>query len=224
MKRSQINKLIVEAKAFFHEYAFILPPFGYWSPKEWHAIGSEANEIRECALGWDLTDFGSGDFNKVGLLLFTTRNGVYANKNGKSYAEKIMICEPGQVTPWHYHEAKMEDIINRGGGDLHIQVQNIDEHNQLTDSAVTVTLDGVSKTVPAGTTLVLKTGESVTITRRLAHKFWGAQGQGKVLVGEVSDVNDDNTDNYFLTPVGRFPDIEEDEAPLHLLCNEYPTV
>jgi D-lyxose ketol-isomerase len=42
-----------------------------------------------------------------------------------------------------------------------------------------------------------------------------------VLVGEVSSVNDDHTDNKFHQPVGRFPDIEEDEAPTHLLVGDY---
>ena len=42
-----------------------------------------------------------------------------------------------------------------------------------------------------------------------------------VLVGEVSKVNDDNVDNRFLEPVGRFPSVDEDEPPIWLLCNEY---
>jgi len=154
--------------------------------------------------------------------LFTLRNGHAAQRTGKRYAEKIMIVEPGQVTPWHFHGAKMEDIINRGGGKLFIQVRNIDPDNRLADDHVTVALDGVGRTVPAGTTLALNPGESITITRRLAHQFWGDPSSAKVLVGEVSDVNNDHTDNYFLPPVGRFPEIEEDELPLHLLCHEYP--
>ena len=47
-------------------------------------------------------------------------------------------------------------------------------------------------------------------------------GSGPVLIGEVSQCNDDNTDNRFYEPIGRFPTIEEDEAPYRLLCNEYP--
>jgi D-lyxose ketol-isomerase len=35
-------------------------------------------------------------------------------------------------------------------------------------------------------------------------------------------VNDDRTDNRFHTPVGRFPQIEEDAPPLHLLTVDYP--
>ena len=40
------------------------------------------------------------------------------------------------------------------------------------------------------------------------------------MAGEVSQVNDDKKDNYFLEKVGRFADIEEDEDILHPLCNE----
>jgi hypothetical protein len=58
--------------------------------------------------------------------------------------------------------------------------------------------------------------------QRLYHKFWAERGKGKVLIGEVSAVNDDNKDNRFHKPIGRFPTIEEDEPPLHLLCSEYP--
>ena len=34
-------------------------------------------------------------------------------------------------------------------------------------------------------------------------------------------VNDDQTDNKFLDPIGRFPTIEEDEPPMHLLVGDY---
>lgn len=68
-------------------------------------------------------------------------------------------------------------------------------------------------------TSTLTPGESITLEPYCYHKFWGAES--RVLVGEVSKVNDDNTDNRFYEPVGRFPAIEEDEAPLHLLVNDY---
>lgn len=47
-------------------------------------------------------------------------------------------------------------------------------------------------------------------------------GSGDILIGEFSMCNDDTTNNRFHDPVGRFPEIEEDEAPYRLLCNEYP--
>ena len=55
----------------------------------------------------------------------------------------------------------------------------------------------------------------------IAHIFGPKPGTGDLIVGEVSKVNDDNTDNYFLEPVARFADIDEDEPILHPLCNEY---
>jgi len=58
-----------------------------------------------------------------------------------------------------------------------------------------------------------------TIPPRLYHRFW-ADG-GRVLAGEVSLVNDDQADNRFYEPNGRFPTIEEDEPPLYLLCSDY---
>lgn len=223
MKRSEINSIIIDAIRFFEERRFKLPPFGHWTPTEWKSKGHEADEIRRNMLGWDLTDFGSGDFRKCGLTLFTVRNGNLAEKNNvKTYCEKIMIVEEGQVTPMHFHWSKTEDIINRGGGNLVVHLHNADEEDELAVTAVRVSTDGVVRTVPAGGKIVLYPGESITLTPRLYHTFWAEEGKGKTLVGEVSTVNDDAGDNRFYEPIGRFPAIEEDEAPKHLLCSEYP--
>jgi D-lyxose ketol-isomerase len=224
MKRSEINAIMRNALGFLAEQKFLLPPFAHWSPADWQAKGPECCEIVQAQLGWDITDFGSGDFDRVGLFLFTIRNGTMAElgkPQGKVYAEKILIVEPGQITPTHFHYQKMEDIINRGGGDLVIQLWNSTDDDGLADTPVTVQRDGVSCTVPAGGTITLTPGDSVCLPQRLYHKFWGAEGKGTVLVGEVSRVNDDQVDNYFYEQVGRFPEIEEDEAPLHLLYNDY---
>lgn len=223
MKRSEINRLIKKSKAFFAKNNFLLPPFAEWTAGDWKSRGLECAEIVNCHLGWDLTDFGSGDFNKMGLMLFTIRNGSIDPKNsvGKSYAEKIMIVEEEQVTPTHFHFLKMEDIINRGGGTLLVQLWNSGEGKELLDTDVIVSKDGVRVNLKAGGILELKPGESVCLQQKLYHKFWGKKGAGTVLVGEVSRVNDDYTDNYFYEPAGRFPEIMEDETPLHLLCNDY---
>jgi len=221
MKRSQINQLLRENAAFLQRMNFLLPPFSTWSPEDWRQKGPECREIVEQQLGWDITDFGSGDFEKVGLFLFTVRNGKTTDPNGKPYAEKIMIVQEGQVTPIHFHFSKMEDIINRGGGELLIQLWNSDENEGLADTDVTLSCDGVRVTVPAGGTITLKPGDSVTLPQYCYHTFKGKPGCGTVLVGEVSRVNDDHTDNRFYEPIGRFPAIEEDEEPLYLLGNDY---
>jgi hypothetical protein len=224
LKRSQINRYIDEAIAFFQQQRFALPPFAYWTDADWQAHAVEAEEIRDVMLGWDLTDFGSGNFEAQGLLLFTLRNGSTGDpRYPKPYAEKIMLVRPGQVTPCHFHWHKMEDIINRGGGNLIVSLNNSlpDEGLDLV-SDVVVRLDGRVKTVTAGGTVTLYPGESIALPPRLYHSFWGQQGAGPVMVGEVSQVNDDRADNRFAVPAGRFPAIEEDEVRTRLLCFEYP--
>lgn len=223
MKRSEVNQILRDAVEFLDSQNWRLPPFAYWSPAEWRNKGPEYNEIRDNMLGWDITDFGLGRFKEVGLVLFTIRNGnLHDERYPKPYAEKILIVQPKQVTPFHFHWQKMEDIINRGGGNVLIQVYNSTEDGGLADTPVTVSMDGRKRRVPAGTILRLRPGESITLPPGLYHKFWGEPTTGTTLLGEVSKVNDDNTDNHFLEQVGRFPAIEEDVEPLYLLCNEYP--
>lgn len=223
MKRSEINAILRQAMSFIDSFKFALPPFAHWTPEEWKAKGHECDEIRDNMLGWDITDYGLGDFEKVGLVLITLRNGNQKNpKYNKPYAEKLLISQEGQVCTMHFHWSKMEDIINRGGGILMMKLYNSTEDEQLADTDVTIVSDGVEMTVPAGTTLELLPGQSVTLTRGCYHSFWAKPGHGPVLIGEVSQTNDDNTDNRFHEPMGRFPTIEEDEAPLRYLCNEYP--
>jgi len=222
MKRSLVNRYIREAIEFTARLQFTLPPFAYWSPEEWKNKGSEYNEIRDNQLGWDLTDFGHGNYEKLGLLLFTIRNGNLKNPAGKTYAEKLLIVRPGQITPYHYHKSKMEDIINRGGGGkLNIKVYcSLGPRIRDEKSDVPVSVDGRNYTVKAGDTVSIGTGESITLQRGVFHQFWS--DDATLLLGEVSMVNDDHNDNFFFEEMGRFPAIEEDEAPLHLLMGDYP--
>jgi D-lyxose ketol-isomerase len=222
MKRSEINAIMRDADDFIRSHGFHLPPFAYWTPEAWAAMGEEAREVVECDLGWDITDFGSGDYEKVGLFLFTIRNGHPENlkrMRGKLYCEKLLISDIDQVTPMHFHWHKTEDIINRGGGNLVIQLYNAAADERLSDTDVVVSIDGVRRTVSAGGKVMLTPGESITLEDHCYHEFW-AEG-GRVLVGEVSLVNDDTKDNRFYRPVGRFPQIEEDAAPLYLLMQDY---
>jgi len=225
MKRSELNNIMSEAVAFINEMKFKLPPFAFWGPDDWANKGHEYDEIRDNMLGWDITDFGKGNYYKMGLLMFTLRNGnLELEKYKKTYAEKLLLTEEEQITPFHFHWSKMEDIINRGGGNLLVQVYNSTEEGEFADSPVEVSVDGRNYTVEAGSIIKLTPGESITIPTGQYHKFWGEKGTGKLLLGEVSTVNDDNKDNKFYEEMGRFPKIEEDEKPLYLLFNEYPPV
>ena len=222
MKRAEINAVIKRFEKLLEEHRFELPPFCKWTPEEWQTKGHEYDEIRDNMLGWDVTDYGMGDFGHLGLALITIRNGnVHNPKYTKTYAEKIIMCDSGQVSPMHFHWHKMEDIINRGGNDIHFTLYNATEDEQLADTPVKIFSDGRCYTVPAGETVVLKPGQSLSLYPYYYHEFVIPEG-GPVLIGEVSMCNDDNTDNRFLNPLGRFPTIEEDEPPYRLLCNEYP--
>ena len=174
-------------------------------------------------MGWDVTDYGEGNYDKLGLALITIRNGnVQNSKYTKTYAEKIMMLREGQVSPNHFHWNKMEDIINRGGGNVVFRLWNATKDEKLDTTDVEICRDGRRYMVPAGTEIVLKPGESLSLYPYYYHEFTIQKGSGKALVGEVSMCNDDNTDNRFLEPLGRFPTIEEDEPPYRLLCTEYP--
>jgi D-lyxose ketol-isomerase len=224
MKRSEINNIMKESLSFLDTMNFLLPPFATWSPADWKQKGKECIEIVEQQLGWDITDFGYGDFSKTGLFMFTIRNGTVEElkkEAGKVYAEKILIVKENQLTPIHFHYQKMEDIINRGGGKLLLQFWRATEDEGLSDKELTLSFDGVRKNVKAGGTVSLSPGESVCIPQKVYHNFWGAEGEGTVLVGEVSRVNNDYIDNRFYEAPGRFPEIEEDEKPLYLLYDDY---
>jgi len=223
MKRSEIDQLIDDAIGLLHQQQIRLPPFAYWSPAEWQSKGIECDQIRRCKLGWDITDFGSNAFDEIGLVVFTVRNGhpKLAPYTAKVYAEKILVIRENQRTPMHHHIRKTEDIICRGGGNMLCTVYNRSASGTLADTEVDVSLDGMRHHVKAGHTFRLSAGASITLTPYLFHEFWAEEGTGTCIAGEVSSVNDDDTDNVFLKPAGRFPHIEEDIPARYKLCTEY---
>lgn len=216
---------MAEADAFIRSFGFTLPPFAYWSPEEMKARRSEIDNIVDARLGWDITDYGKGQFDTLGLFLFTLRNGRLSDLQaggGMCYAEKLLISRHDQLSPMHTHVVKAEDIINRGGAKLGLELFASDAEGKLDREApVSVFTDGVERKMEAGAKLLLDPGESVTLLPGDWHAFWGEGGD--VLIGEVSAVNDDETDNVFIDPIGRFSDIEEDVAPTHLLVSDYAT-
>ena len=220
MKRSEINATIREAERFFTHHQLSLPAWASWTPAQWHEHRDETFTLRSCHLGWDLTDFGRRRFSATGLLLFTLRNGRIGVDGDKRYAEKAMIVRLHQETPYHFHWHKMEDIINRGGGMLVIELQQADhETEEPTSQPFEVSIDGISRACRPGERVRLRPGESITLEPYVYHRFWAEEGD--CYVGEVSTVNDDHSDNRFLESVGRFPTIEEDEERYRLLVCDY---
>lgn len=223
MKRSQINAAIKRMEALVKKQGLALPPFCGWTPDDWRFKSGEYDEIRDTMLGWDITDYGQGRFDELGFTLITLRNGrTGSDIYKKGYAEKLLMLTEGQRSPMHFHWNKMEDIINRGGGNALIRVYNSTPEGKFAEDEVTVCTDGRRYTVPAGTQIKLTPGESITIYPFLYHDFEVEPGGGELLLGEVSTCNDDSGDNRFYEELRRFPVIDEDEFPYRLLCGEYP--
>lgn len=223
MKRSRINALIEDARALFARHGAVLPPFADWTPHDFEAQRDAAAHVIDARCGWDVTDYGAGDFDQMGLFLFTLRNGRLADLTtgrGMCYAEKLLISRQDQLSPMHTHVLKAEDIINRGGATLVVELFGSDDAGAFAeDRGGVVMCDGVTRSYLPGEKLRLAPGESVTLMPGDWHAFWGEGGD--VLIGEVSTVNDDETDNIFREPIGRFSTITDDVAPDHLLVSDY---
>jgi D-lyxose ketol-isomerase len=223
MKRSRINQIMAEADDMIRSFGFVLPPWAYWTPDEFKSRKDQAQAVIAARNGWDITDYGAGDYDKMGLFLFTLRNGRLADLQrggGMCYAEKLLISKQDQLSPMHTHVIKAEDIINRGGATLVVELYGSDSAGHFDETAGgTVWCDGLRRDFTAGEKLKLAPGESVTLMPGDWHAFWGEGGD--VLIGEVSTVNDDETDNIFRAPIGRFAQVDEDEAPTHLLVSDY---
>ncbi len=226
MKRSEINHLLNEGIAFLKSKGIPLPPQADWNLEDWYKNRERATELRKRGIGWDLTDFGSGKFESVGLLCYTLSNGIMGPDGhpiDQNYSNKFLIVEANQVTPMHHHRSKTEDIINLAGGNLQIRLFNVDRDEKLDEKRpVKVFRNGIWITCEPGTVISLSPGERVRLDTQHYHEFWAQPDQGKVIVEEVSSVNDDRIDNIFADDFGRFPEIIEDEVPTYLLCTELP--
>ena len=230
MKRSEVNKSIETAKKVFNAVGINLPPFALWTVDDWRSKGPEADEIRLAQLGWDVTDFGQNDFQRLGRTLFTLRNGY--KKNGhltRVYAEKVILDPPNQCPPLHFHRSKMEDIINRGGGNIMVRLYMAAPDGKCSEENFTAQIDGQTVKLKAGAIVRLEPGQSICLPPYLIHQFCGEEGTGvevnglgHTVSGEVSSTCDDWNDNFFLEPCERFCKIDEDEPQKHYLCNEYP--
>lgn len=215
MKRSQINAALRAARATVAQHGFALPGWADWTADHHAANAEQSAFLVQRQIGWDVTDFGSGDFTARGLTLLCIRNGIQGDASERPYAEKLLFVGENQETPFHAHKVKLEDIITRGGGNLMVEFTR--EGSFADDDQVRV--DG--RLVPAfAGPIRIAPGASITIPRGLMHRFYGEPGHGPVFVAEVSQCNDDMNDNFFLEPLGRFSTIVEDEPALLPLWNE----
>lgn len=77
MKRSHINYAVDKAHAIAETFRVCLPDFAYFTADVWRQQDQTLwREVLDLQLGWDITDFGRGDFAQTGLTLLTLRNGL----------------------------------------------------------------------------------------------------------------------------------------------------
>ncbi len=190
MKRSRINRAIHDAKHAFACSGWALPP----NPR------------------WDVTDLGLGRFDEVGLVLINLAE-------EPEYCEKLMFSLQNQVTPMHTHKRKKEDISCRHGK-LAVELWAGHPDSTPAGNPVSLSRNGEIFEARSGEAFTLEAGERVTLVPGVYHAFWAASPGGCV-IGEVSTANDDANDNFFADPrIGRFPEIEEDEAAVLKLVGE----
>ena len=217
MKRSAINAALTKARATCAANQFNLPAWADWTMADHRANPDQSAFLTTRQIGWDVTDFGSGDFARRGLAILCVRNGIQGDGAERPYAEKLLFVGENQETPFHCHKVKLEDIIVRGGGNLMVEFTA----NGSIAGWEQPRIDGLAIEPFSGPTRITP-GASITISRGLQHRFYGETGHGPVFVAEVSQCNDDRNDNFFLEPLGRFSTIEEDEPALWPLWNEVP--
>ncbi len=217
MNRSEINAALRAARSMCDSHGFALPGWADWTMAHHAANPEQSAFLIRRQIGWDVTDFGSGNFAARGLALLCIRNGIQGDAAERPYAEKLLFVNEDQETPFHAHKVKLEDIIVRGGGNLMVEFTRdgsfTDDNMVRVDGRLLPAFEGPIRIMP---------GASITIPRGLMHRFYGEVGQGPVFVAEVSQCNDDRNDNFFLEPLGRFSAVVEDEAALLPLWNEVP--
>jgi len=149
---------------------------------------------------WDVTDFGLGNFEANGLVLVNLAEEA-------EYCEKLMWARQGMTTPAHTHKAKKEDIICRVG---ELAVVLWPDESLTEYETMSLKVNGQMQTYTAGSRLILKAGERVTILPGMYHEFFPISRT--CIIGEVSTANDDANDNFFINKdIGRYASIDEDE-------------
>lgn len=222
MKRSFVESRIDAMTTLCERHGLKLPPFAQWSEDDYRADPAAARRIAQGGLGWNVVEFRPGAFAREGLGVFTLRMGDWrqlANGRGRLYAEKALMAEDGQRAPHHYHIVKTEDIVNRGGARFVVELFKVDRAGAPLKERFRVLKDVRTLELNAGDRVALEPGESLTLEPFVAHAFW-AEG-GAVLAGEVSLVNDDASDNYFLPALPAAAPIEEDVAKRRLTVRDY---
>ena len=222
MKRSFVDARIEAMLKLCNRHGVTLPPFALWDAAAFRKQPEAAALIAGRGMGWNVVEFNPGAFATEGLTIFTLRMGDWReghSKGGRRYAEKAIMSDDGQRAPHHYHIAKTEDILNRGGARFVVELFKVDSHGAPTKERFRALKDVTTLDLGPGDQVRLEPGESLTLDPYVAHAFW-AEG-GTALAGEISLANDDTRDNYFVPPLAPLEPIDEDTPARFVTVRDY---
>jgi len=166
--------------------------------------------------GLDVTDYGLGNFDTVGLVAY-----VLDNRRREGYAHKRLVLARNQICPNHYHWTKSETICCEDGqilitlgGQAVRHGAGWDERCRLVDVEVNnVPVHHDHGQIEMGTVAItLNAGDAIFLPHGTWHEFRAVGGFA--LAEEVSTFNDDDTDNVFSCPdILRFPPEIDQDVP-----------
>jgi D-lyxose ketol-isomerase len=215
MKRSQINAALQAARDLLARCQWDLPEWADWSEAEHAANPAVSACLYAQELGWDVTDFGQGDFEARGVTSFCIRNGEPALLSNQPGCEHLHFVADGQIWPFHAHKAKREEITVRCGGNLMVAFTR---HGSFEDAPVWI--DGSPINDPYSRFIRLSPGQSISIPCGLQHSLWSEPNSGPTLFSETSTSRNDRSDSFFLEEQTRFLPIDEDQPKLLPLWHE----
>jgi hypothetical protein len=235
MKRSEINAAIARAIGNAKKFAVALPKWADWSPARFTDASTDG--IRHQQLGWKVVDFGAGDFANCGLVVLAVCSpmidaaGEPQNKPvqvgtrtypATAFSRKFLFVQAGQTEPHHFHRQKeRKEVTVLAGAPVRFELAWADGDTALSDKAVEVQVDGIWHSMPAGDSIVIQPGETITLPGELSHIISVAGDGLDTIMVETCTANNNNTDNIFpfMTPTSQ--PVDEDAERLYQQLDEH---
>jgi D-lyxose ketol-isomerase len=226
MKRSEIDAAIERAIGNAKKYGVALPKWADWNPSQ---FDESADGIRHQKLGWKVIDFGAGDFQHCGLVLFALCSplvdefGAPLTKPQRvgshdypvtAFSRKYLFVQAGQTEPHHFHRQKArKEVTVVAGAPVRFELAWGESDTALSNKDVDVQVDGIWHHLPANGSIVVNAGETITLPGNLSHIISVEGGGADSILLETSTANNDRSDNIFpfMTPTSK-PVIEDVKA------------
>ncbi len=237
MKRSEIDTAIERAISNAKNLGVALPAWSDWHPQQFE---KNADGIRHQKLGWKVVDFGMKDFENCGLVILALCSSL-VDETGEpltkvahlgeydypvtSFSRKYLFVQAGQTEPHHFHRQKArKEVSVIAGAPVRFELAWAENDTTLSNQDVNVAVDGIWHQLPAGGSLMVNPGETITLPGNLSHIISVAEGGPDTIMMETSTANNDRRDNIFpfMTPTST--SVIEDTVARYQLLDEHRLV